>query len=49
MADINVERKRPSLWPWIIGLILLVALVYAAARVMGKDQQQSGTQIETTL
>jgi hypothetical protein len=49
MADINVERKRPSLWPWIIGLILLVALIYAAARVLGRDQPQTGTQIETTL
>jgi hypothetical protein len=35
MANINVERKRPSLWSWVIGLILLVALIYAAAQYLG--------------
>jgi hypothetical protein len=29
MADIKVERKGPSIWPWIIGLIVLALLVWA--------------------
>ncbi|MEX2572412.1 MAG: hypothetical protein WD737_14025 [Gemmatimonadota bacterium] len=29
MADINVERKGPSVWPWILGLIVLALLVWA--------------------
>lgn len=28
MADINVERKGPSIWPWIIGLIILALLIW---------------------
>lgn len=28
MADINVERKGTSIWPWIIGLIVLALLIW---------------------
>lgn len=28
MADINVERKQPSVWPWVIGLIVLALLIW---------------------
>ena len=29
MADIKVERKRgPGVWPWIIGLIILLLLLW---------------------
>lgn len=29
MADIKVERKRgPGIWPWIIGLIILLLLLW---------------------
>ena len=29
MADIKVERKRRSLWPWIVGLVVLALLIWA--------------------
>ena len=29
MADINVERKGPSVWPWVIGLLVLALLIWA--------------------
>lgn len=29
MAEINVERKGPSLWPWILGLLTLALLIWA--------------------
>lgn len=32
MADINVERKKPGIWPWIIGLIVVALLVWALTR-----------------
>lgn len=35
MADINVERKGPSIWPWIIGLIVLALLIWALAEMLG--------------
>lgn len=37
MADINVERKGPSIWPWIIGLIVLALLIWALMSLFGGD------------
>ena len=28
MADIDIERKRPAVWPWLIALIAAVAVVW---------------------
>ena len=36
MADINVERRGPSIWPWIIGLIVLALVVYFVATMMNR-------------
>jgi hypothetical protein len=38
VADINVERKGPSIWPWIVGLIVLALLIWALTQVLGRDQ-----------
>ncbi len=37
MADINVERKSPGIWPWIIGLIVLALLIWALVAAMDGD------------
>lgn len=37
MADIDVERKGPSIWPWIIGLIILALLIWLLAEWLGDD------------
>jgi hypothetical protein len=37
MADINVERKRPSIWPWIVGLLVLALLIWAIAEMVDRD------------
>ena len=29
MADINIERKKTNIWPWIIGILLILALLWA--------------------
>ena len=39
MADINVERKGPSIWPWIIGLIVVALLIWALAEMLGDDDE----------
>lgn len=39
MADINVERKRTSVWPWIIGLIAVALLIWVLAGLFGDDQE----------
>jgi hypothetical protein len=35
MADINIEHKRPSVVPWLVGLILLMVAVWGAAEILG--------------
>jgi hypothetical protein len=40
MADINVERKQRSIWPWIIGLIVLALLVWLLASMFGDDDRE---------
>lgn len=47
MADINVERKRPSLVPWVIGLILLAVLIWAGARLLGGSDDVQEPAVET--
>lgn len=45
MADINVERKGPSIWPWIIGLLVLALLIWAIAEMVDTDEEQiAGTE-----
>lgn len=38
MADINVERKGPSIWPWVIGLLVLALLIWAIAEMVDTDE-----------
>lgn len=37
MADINVERRGPRIWPWIIGLIVLALLIWAIAEIVTRE------------
>lgn len=37
MADINVERKQRSIWPWIVGLLVLALLIWLLASMMDRD------------
>ncbi len=39
MADIRIERRRgPGLWPWLVGLIVLVLLIWAIAELVNTDR-----------
>lgn len=38
MADIYIKRKRKPVWPWILGLILLVVAVFAIIQLTGKNK-----------
>jgi hypothetical protein len=45
MADINVERRGPRIWPWIIGLVILALLIWAIAEIVdwrGTSTSESG-------
>lgn len=39
MADINIERKGPGIWPWIIGLVVLALLIWALVELFGGDDE----------
>lgn len=39
MADIDVERKGPSIWPWIIGLLLLGLLIWGLAELIDDEPE----------
>ncbi|HWV58323.1 MAG TPA: hypothetical protein VNZ57_12790 [Longimicrobiales bacterium] len=47
MADINVERKSPSIWPWIVGLLVLALLIWAIAEMVDRGDAQLETAQET--
>ncbi len=39
MAEIRIERRRrPSLWPWLIGLVVAALLIWAIAELVNTDR-----------
>lgn len=38
MAEIRIERKRLSILPWILGLILLALLIWGLAESADRDE-----------
>lgn len=53
MAEIKVERKSPSVWPWVIGLLILALLVWGLTELLTDssepvltDQPNSAVQAE---
>lgn len=41
MAEIKVERKGRSVWPWIVGLVVLAVLVwFLIGSLEGDDVKQ---------
>lgn len=49
MADIDVERKGPSIWPWIIGLIILALLIWLLAEWLGDDDEVVETPVPAAV
>lgn len=42
MADIDVQRKGPSIWPWIVGLIVLALLIWALVEMFDDEADVAG-------
>jgi hypothetical protein len=42
VADINVERKGPSIWPWIVGLLVVALLAWALIEMFGRGEMTQG-------
>jgi hypothetical protein len=37
VADIDIQKKETAIWPWIVGLLVLALLVWAALSLFGGD------------
>lgn len=48
MADINIERKRKSPLPWIIGLLALALLAFMFMRGGDDDETEPATVVTDT-
>lgn len=46
MADIDVRRRGPSIWPWIVGLVVLALVVWLLAETLGHDEPIVADRIE---
>lgn len=42
MADINIEKKKNNtpIWPWILGALVLIGIIWAIAEMGGDDQER---------
>lgn len=48
MADINIERKRKSPLPWVLGLLALALLAFLLMRSCGDDEAEPATVVTDT-
>jgi hypothetical protein len=39
VAEINVEPKAASVWPWVIGLLILALLVWALTELLTDEAE----------
>ena len=39
MAELNVVKKRNSFWPWLLGAILLVLLLWGISGMLGGEPE----------
>ncbi|MQA89058.1 MAG: hypothetical protein GEU90_02305 [Gemmatimonas sp.] len=43
MAEIDVERVRPGVWPWVIGLLVLALLIWVVVEMFGGETEPMAT------
>jgi len=46
MADINIERKRRSVWPWLLALLLVLVIAAAAWWFLGQKRRSPNAEDE---
>lgn len=45
MAEINIERKPPSIWPWLLGLAAIVAVIFIWAATGDPEEERTVAQV----
>jgi hypothetical protein len=48
MAEIEIQRKKPPIWPWILGALVLVALLWFLVDQAGQRSPDQTTATATT-
>lgn len=38
MAEIDVQRGGPGIWPWIVGLVVAALLIWILAGMFGEEE-----------
>lgn len=49
MAEVDVQRRGPSIWPWIVGLLALVLVIWLAVELLGDDDDDDVVVEQTAL
>jgi hypothetical protein len=39
VADIDVQKRRPSLWPFVVGAVALGLLVWGLIRIFDREEE----------
>lgn len=49
MADIDIQRKDASIWPWLLGLALLALLGWFVFEALGNDEEVAVAPVEAPV
>lgn len=49
MAEIRIERRERSAWPWVVGFLLVVAVVWFTMGRTRNDLTASGKRTDSAL
>ncbi|MDX5348288.1 MAG: hypothetical protein LPJ89_02020 [Hymenobacteraceae bacterium] len=40
MTEINIQRKKRPVWPWIVGLLVIIALIWLLSEAFDNDREE---------
>lgn len=46
MAEIRVLHKRRNVWPWVVGLVLMAALIWTVSQAVARTEFRRGSVTE---
>lgn len=48
MAEIKIEKRNNNFWPWILGLLLVIAVIWFVTSSSDKDDLERKNNPQTT-
>ncbi len=49
MTEIKVERRRPGVWPWVLGLTVLALVIWGLTELLGGDDDAAEKVMEAPV